>query len=56
MGYAAYRFSCPDCARIGLLPELLVLGVIPAVYLVLMYMTQPEKDKAAAELGRPDGL
>lgn len=39
VGYVAYQFSCTDC---GLHPGLLgflVLGVIPVVYLVLMYLT-----------------
>lgn len=48
VGYAAYRFACPDCTRIGLLPELMVLAVIPAVYLALMYLTL----KSQAEIER----
>lgn len=36
--YAAYRFACLDCAPAGFL-EFMILGVVPAVYLVLMYLT-----------------
>lgn len=39
VGYVAYRFSCTDCGTNSGLLQFLVLGVIPVVYLVLMYMT-----------------
>jgi hypothetical protein len=39
VGYVAYRFSCADCGEFGGLLEFLVLGVVPVVYLILMYLT-----------------
>jgi hypothetical protein len=39
VGYVAYRFSCTECGQFGGLLEFLVLGVVPVVYLVLMYLT-----------------
>ena len=38
IAYAAYRFACLECAPAGFL-EFMILGVVPAVYLVLMYLT-----------------
>ena len=38
VAYVAYRFSCLDCAPAGFL-QFIVLAILPAVYLVLMYMT-----------------
>ncbi|WP_127601051.1 hypothetical protein [Nitratireductor alexandrii] len=36
--YVAYRFACLDCAPAGFL-EFMILGIVPAVYLLLMYLT-----------------
>lgn len=38
MAYTAYRFSCLDCRPAGYL-QFIVIGVVPAIYLALMYMT-----------------
>ncbi|MCW5713841.1 MAG: hypothetical protein KIT43_04930 [Bauldia sp.] len=37
VGYAAYRFACDDCG-VAAFPEFVVLGVVPLVYLGLMYL------------------
>ncbi len=39
VGFVAYRFSCNECGRPGLLIEFIVLGIVPIVYLTLMYMS-----------------
>ncbi|KPP81205.1 MAG: hypothetical protein HLUCCA04_09445 [Oceanicaulis sp. HLUCCA04] len=39
VAYIAYRFACMECGHPGGLVEFLVLGVIPIVYLTLMYVT-----------------
>lgn len=39
VGYVAYRFSCNECGRPGLLIEFIVLGIVPIVYLTLMYLS-----------------
>ncbi len=39
VAYVAYRFSCADCGSNSGLLQFLVLGVVPIVYLVLMYLT-----------------
>lgn len=36
--FAAYRFACMECAPPGFI-EFMVLGIVPAVYLGLMYIT-----------------
>ena len=38
VAYVAYRFACMDCAPAGYL-QFIVLAILPAVYLVLMYLT-----------------
>lgn len=38
VAYVAYRFACLDCAPAGYL-QFIVLGILPIVYLVLMYLT-----------------
>lgn len=38
IAYAAYRFSCMECAPAGFL-EFMILGIVPAIYLGLMYIT-----------------
>ena len=39
VAYVAYRFSCTVCAPNSGFLGFLVLGVVPATYLVLMYLT-----------------
>ena len=36
--YVGYRFTCDDCG-VAAFPEFLILGVVPVVYLTLMYLT-----------------
>ena len=38
VAYAAYRFACLECGPAGFL-EFMILGIVPLVYLVLMYLT-----------------
>lgn len=38
VAYAAYRFACLECAPAGVL-EFIILGIVPTVYLALMYLT-----------------
>jgi len=38
VAYTAYRFACMECAPAGYL-EFMILGIVPAVYLVLMFLT-----------------
>lgn len=38
VAYAGYRFACMECAPAGFL-EFMILGIVPVVYLVLMYLT-----------------
>ena len=38
VAYTAWRFACMECAPAGAL-EFMILGIVPAVYLVLMYLT-----------------
>ncbi|MCG6116190.1 MAG: hypothetical protein MEQ84_13445 [Mesorhizobium sp.] len=38
VAYTAYRFACMECAPAGFL-EFMILGILPAVYLGLMYLT-----------------
>lgn len=38
VAYTAWRFACLECAPAGYL-EFMILGIVPAVYLVLMYVT-----------------
>lgn len=38
VAYTAFRFSCLDCRPAGYL-EFMVIGVVPAIYLFLMYLT-----------------
>jgi len=38
VAYTAYRFACMECAPAGFL-EFMILGIVPAVYLVLMLLT-----------------
>ena len=38
VAYVAYRFACLECAPAGFL-EFIVLGIVPAIYLLLMYLT-----------------
>jgi Na+-transporting methylmalonyl-CoA/oxaloacetate decarboxylase beta subunit len=47
IAYAAYRFACLECSPAGFL-EFMILGIVPAVYLVLMYLTlksQADREK-----------
>jgi len=37
--YFAYRFSCMECGHPGGFVEFIVLGIVPVVYLALMYLT-----------------
>lgn len=37
--YIGYRFACLDCGAMGPVLGFIVLGVIPVVYLTLMYLT-----------------
>ncbi len=39
VAYIAYRFSCMECGHPGGVAEFMVLGIIPIVYLALMYLT-----------------
>jgi hypothetical protein len=39
IAYFAYRFSCLECGHPGGIIEFMILGVIPIVYLALMYLT-----------------
>lgn len=39
VAYFAYRFSCMECGHPGGAVEFIILGVIPVVYLGLMYLT-----------------
>ena len=38
VAYAAFRFACLECGPAGFL-EFMILGIVPLVYLVLMYLT-----------------
>ncbi|WP_206453583.1 hypothetical protein [Aurantimonas marina] len=38
VAYVAYQFACLECRPAGFL-EFMILGIMPAVYLVLMYVT-----------------
>jgi uncharacterized membrane protein len=38
VAFVAYRFACMECAPPGY-AEFMVLGILPAIYLVLMYVT-----------------
>ena len=38
MAYTSYRFACMECAPAAFL-EFMILGIVPAVYLGLMYLT-----------------
>lgn len=48
IAYAAYRFACMECAPAGFL-EFMILGIVPAIYLILMYLTF--KSQADSERG-----
>lgn len=39
VAYFAHRFACIECGHPGGVIEFIILGVIPAVYLTLMYLT-----------------
>jgi len=39
IAYAAYRFSCLECGPPNPFLLAIILGVMPAVYLTLMYLT-----------------
>lgn len=39
VAYFAYRFACMECGHPGGVIEFIILGIIPAVYLSLMYLT-----------------
>lgn len=39
VGYVAYQFTCTNCGQNPGLLGFLILGVIPLVYLFLMYLT-----------------
>jgi len=43
--YVGYRFSCTDCGPNAGFLSFLVLGVIPVVYLGLMYLTFKSEDE-----------
>jgi hypothetical protein len=49
--YAAYRFSCLECGPPSIFLLVVILGIMPAVYLALMYITL--KDEARSERHRP---
>lgn len=54
VAYIAYRFSCMECGHPGGLVEFLVLGIIPIVYLALMYLTlksQHDSERDAGQTG-----
>lgn len=38
VAYVAYQFACMECRPAGFL-EFMILGIMPAVYLILMYLT-----------------
>ena len=38
VAFVGYRFACLECAPAGFL-EFMILGIVPAIYLVLMYLT-----------------
>jgi hypothetical protein len=46
--YVGYRFMCEDCGAPAI-SQILVLGVIPIIYLVLMYMTFQSQAQAEEE-------
>jgi len=39
VAFAAYKFSCSDCGPPSVFLLVLILGIMPAVYLTLMYIT-----------------
>jgi hypothetical protein len=43
VAYVGYRFAILDCA-VPAISEFLVLGVLPLIYLVLMYLTFKSQD------------
>lgn len=43
VAYVGYRFATLDCA-VPAISEFLVLGVVPVIYLVLMYLTFRSQD------------
>jgi hypothetical protein len=49
--YAAYRFSCLACGPPSIVLLVIILGVMPAVYLALMYITL--KDQGRSERHPP---
>ena len=53
VGYVAYLFASLETDSAPLL-AFIVCGVIPAVYLVLMYVTFRSEADTEAELRRPD--
>ncbi|MEP0707199.1 MAG: hypothetical protein ABJL17_01110 [Parvibaculum sp.] len=44
--YFAYRFACMECGHPGGAVEFIVLGIVPVVYLTLMYMTLRSQAKS----------
>jgi hypothetical protein len=43
VAYVGYRFATLDCG-VPAISELLVLGVLPVIYMVLMYLTFKSQD------------
>ena len=43
VAYVGYRFSTLDCA-VPAVSEFLVLGILPLIYLILMYLTFKSQD------------
>ncbi len=39
IAFAAYRFSCLECGPPSIPLLVIILGIMPAVYLALMYIT-----------------
>lgn len=46
--FVAYRFACLECEPAGFL-EFMILGIIPAIYLALMYLTLKSESDSERE-------
>jgi hypothetical protein len=46
---AAYRFSCAECGPPSIVLLVLILGLMPAVYLTLMYITLKDQSDRERE-------
>lgn len=51
VAYIAYRFACMECGHPGGLVEFMVLGIIPIVYLTLMYLTLKSQHDSELKAG-----